>query len=420
MHRLILCSLILASFLLTPGLSLAGVYNLSESPAWPTWPLPLTFRQARLILNELRSTDDRVQNPDQPGPPRGSLREDYLKQFAVLQARQKSNALLGTLDRIDLSGCFIRLGHADKAIAVLEPYLNEMAPDDPARFLVFANLAMAYMNIELNRAIDYQDQALKAWPSIWAGWQPNQLAWYRRCERYFLRLLQSRKRENDANPGRWEKVDPLFPEIKFVGPGGQYEPGAIDPRMADKMPVEATDIVLQLLFWMPQDERLLWLFAEILNAQRDIISAAAIMNELVDTRRLGIPELRNHRKVLAQAAETLKAIAPTREEGNHLTSSLLWAFQPRSGLLPAVVGFAGNEALGGLPLFVQNMQPPADIRPQSNLLLFWRQMIVAFVAGSLVTILVRLQMAQWRRGFAVPTASEGPRPEQKGPSPQPS
>ncbi len=98
-----------------------------------------------------------------------------------------------------------RITGKDGAIELLEEEFLRNTPNvetDPARFLIYANLAMAYhLGNEPRRAENYQVMALEAWPDIWPGWQATQLAYYRRCERYFLTLLRSRLREEEAGTG---------------------------------------------------------------------------------------------------------------------------------------------------------------------------------------------------------------------------
>jgi tetratricopeptide (TPR) repeat protein len=401
MQRLLRSSLFVASILLVPGQSRAGIYNLSELPLWP---LPPNFK---LVLSELRNSADLPKNVDAPPRDPGPFRASYLKQFDQLDTRRKSKSMLGTLDYVDLSGCMIRLGRIAKkgeAIELLEEYQKEMPADDPARFLIYANLAMAYhLSGEPRRAIDYEEMALDAWPSIWAGWHPLQLATYRRCERYFLSLLRSRNREDAAGTrGRFESVDPLFPRVKFVGAGGQYEAGGIAPRFDDELPLEATEVVLQLIFWLPNDDRLWWLWAEVLNARRNIPLAAEIMIDLVDNRRLGnVQDLFRHRQVLTDAYQTLQAINKTPS----FASKLLWTVRPRGGLLAPGVGNEASEALALFPIWYEGQQSPQT--SAVRVLPDWRTIVVSFVAGCLVTVLVRLQMSQWRRHFPIhPDAEE--------------
>ena len=75
----------------------------------------------------------------------------------------------------------------------------------------------------------YQQQALKEWPSIWPGWSTAQLSLSRRADLYFLKLIESRRKESRAGTSRGgafsrtaTPLDPLFPDVRFVGPSGKY------------------------------------------------------------------------------------------------------------------------------------------------------------------------------------------------------
>ena len=70
---------------------------------------------------------------------------------------------------------------------------------------------------------------------------------------------------------REESLDNLFPRVRFVGPSGEYEPGLLAADQWTNLPADALTIVSQLVLWYPHDNRLYWLFAELLNTH----SAAA-------------------------------------------------------------------------------------------------------------------------------------------------
>src|SRR5260370_31808753 len=63
-----------------------------------------------------------------------------------------------------------------------------------------------------------------------------------------------------------ETVDPIFLDakgepIRFLNEKGEYEAGRIAAPDKDQMPRDSVEAVEQLLIWMPNDERLLWLLA---------------------------------------------------------------------------------------------------------------------------------------------------------------
>jgi hypothetical protein len=101
-------------------------------------------------------------------------------------------------------------------------------------------------------------------------------------------------------------VDELFP-VKFVGPGGQFEPGTIADAERAKLPADATAVVQQLLLWTPADTRLYWLLGELYNAKGDLAAADSIFEQCVWSRRYDNPALREHRRLVKEA---LAAQAP--------------------------------------------------------------------------------------------------------------
>jgi len=273
--------LILASLLTGGGAVQAGIYNTVDRPLLP---LPDELRPIRILLSDLRTIDDRAQNPDRPKPGSNSLRAMCLAYVDRLESMERIGGL-SRLDRIDLGAFRIQLGRFDKAIEVLEAGLKALPADDPARFLYLLNLAAAYQGLGLlERAISYQVDGIKAWPTVWFNWTEAQSNWYRRCERYYLTLLHLRDQEKVG--ARWETVDALFPGVHFVGANGEYEAGTIAPEYLDKLPTEAPYVVLQLLIWQPADDRLYWLLGELLNSRGQPGPAFEILTELVARRGL--------------------------------------------------------------------------------------------------------------------------------------
>jgi hypothetical protein len=400
--------------LLAGGPVHAGVYTTLEQPSLP---LPTDLKTVKFILGDLRMIDDRAQNPEKPAPS-NSPHEVYKRAVGDLRAKEKRNGGLDKFDLIDLSGCLIRLGKFSEAQEILEPFLRQLDEKDPARFLLLLNQAAAYHGMELmDRAINSQEEALKVWPDVWCGWGGDQNVWYRRCERYYLKLLQLRDRENKVRPGApWDQVDNLFPGIRFVGRGGKYEAGAIDPRMEDELPLGAHMVVLQLLLWLPADSRLYWLFGELLNARGDVVSAYSILDELVSARNLGnVQELFQHRRALRQPAEEARKVQEALERAPpnpRVQGALFWAALPRSTLAPGL-GNAANEAAH----FITNLHEVKQTPPPPAPLLEWRQIIVSFVAGALVALLVVLQVREWRRRvYSAPAEIEQPEREEPAPS----
>jgi tetratricopeptide (TPR) repeat protein len=146
-----------------------------------------------------------------------------------------------------------------------------------------------------------------------------------------------------------DNVDDLF-DVKFVGESGEYEAGTLAASEKAKLPADAIAIVQQLLVWLPDDARLLWLLGELYNANGDLDSALTVFNECMDARRFDTPKLRQHRQATMaaisdrQAAEAAiaeqKAIAEqqTAESAWRPNNVRLWI---AAGLaIPVVIGLA--------------------------------------------------------------------------------
>jgi tetratricopeptide (TPR) repeat protein len=385
----------------------AGVYSTEDTDPWP--PLrsfrqlqvvkaELGFDQFHLLLSDVRGAA--VELPNRLGrvlflvtaemQPQGdflpgrlvlSLQEAlphltretlgsrYLKRAAELEAKEKNGGWT-TEDRINLGFYYIRLVQPSKAIRVLTP----AASQDKPHFLALANLATAYeLAGVMDRAISYRQLALSAWPRQWEGWKTGQLYWYRRAEKYHLTLLKLRAREA---PGQEpDRVDALFPGVRFTGPDGSYAPGPISPDQWAELPDDALPIVYQLVLWRPLDDRLYWLFGELLNAQGDVESATRVLRELVtkyaQLQQSAPIELRRHANVLKNTPKTADVLLEEKpvQSGGTQTPSVT-AAGPEAGT-------ATNAQAGWLP--------------------DWRQVVVGFVAGVLLTLLGVWQLRESRR-----------------------
>jgi hypothetical protein len=371
----------------------AGVYVTVERPGLPP------ANQTKLPLSLLRGTRTaKGAPPAQSGTPRWF----YEHLAAALEAQEKEGTL-STLDRVNLGGCYLYMARYQDAIRVLEA-------GDRKHFLILANLAAAYHGIDqYDRAVAYQRQALDAWPEVWAGWPYWQMQWYRRVERFYLTLLQSRYREQvraGGRPAPVTAVDALFPKVRFVGPGGQYGAGAFAQEMLDELPTDALNVVLQLVFWLPYDDRVYWLFGELLNASGQVEAAYDVFDELFRARQMRAPELVRHRLVLRAAVDAIKV---WRQPGTQL--SLLCALAPP---VPGPINQASaawaaqfkpqpvaGPALGGGGTNVAAAPPPPNWLPD------WRTLGVGFGAGVIVAVLGALQVREWRRRRPAPPAATG-------------
>ena len=291
----------------------AGLYLPAVATQGPeissTGPKPLPFSQFRRdVLEDLL----RIGNPQ---PPESVARQKFLKSKDELQAKQR-RGLLSQEDQVNLSGYLIRLRLFQDAIDLL----TSVATRECRNFMIFSNLATAEQQVgHLERAISHLEQAEDVWPSEWPGMTPEQLRWYQHVERYQLRLLRQRWAEARRLGKPATGLDPLFTKdgqpIRYVGDSGRYEAGKIAAAEREKLPADALAILQQLLIWLPDDARLYWQMGEQLNATGDVSSAATVFDDCVWRRRLDDPELRQHRQIVAEAAQA-KSQEPDTETDN--------------------------------------------------------------------------------------------------------
>src|SRR5262249_20716272 len=163
--------------------------------------------------------------------------------------------------------------------------------------------------------------------------------------------------------------------VRCMGRGGKYVAGDIDVRMQDKLPPDATVLVEQFHLWLPHDNRLTWLLAELFNAQGNVEEAATM---LVNVRWQGVGgELHEHRTVLRDAAEKLAATKKPDE----------FEPQPATNTTPS------------------SKDAPADSGPVSWVP-DWPPLAVGLVAGFVSGMLVLLQLQQlFRRKRPAPSAA---------------
>jgi tetratricopeptide (TPR) repeat protein len=400
-------ALAVGAVLLPSGSLRAGLYNTAE-PAH--YPLPQSFPEFQSVRGDLMGVA-----VAQPGAP-NRLRNHYLEQVAALEAKGRTGTLT-VEDRVNLGAYYVRLLRFEEAVRVL----SAAEAQEPDNFMVLGNLATANYLADpqdparLDRAITEEEQALKAWPVVWAGLTADQLAWYRRAERVFLTLLQQRRQEVRLQPGRPpQTLDDLF-HVRFVGRSGEYEPGTLAADQTDALPIERVPLVSQLLLWLPFDNRLYWLLAELLNSQGDIESAVKIMDVLVATN-FNTPELWAHRKVLRQALPVAQELGG--ERGPVTKEWLLWALAPRQpGLAPGAgpllheVGWAaaferlrGTDTLAPAPVAASpggrtataDTAAPADKGQPASWMPDWRPFVVGLATGVVLTVLAGLQFRQSR------------------------
>ncbi len=336
-----------------------------------------------------------------------SLRGYFLRHRDALE-KEKATGVFSTVDLLNLSACYIRLGELNKAIRLLNS-----APDRK-HFLVQANLASAYFlrsqglqaeGEDLLLAHRCQEQALDAWPDVWASFNRGQLVRFRRCERTFLTLLEKRQEERSLrrNPGPVD-VDAIFPGFRLVGPGptGEYEAGALSPKVLDRLPIDAFNTVLQLVEWYPQDLRLYWLLGELLNVFGHVIPAEEIITEL-SASDLPFKDLPRHRRVLRAAAALLRELKIQSPSTKALLLGCLSSI-PNGNLLPPGVGAAARAVEVAVPMELARLieSPPQNLNappppPGPPLPFKWKDVLVGFASGFLFAALLGFQWQEWRR-----------------------
>jgi hypothetical protein len=391
------------------GPARAGVYTTEEF-----WPLPKRFNEFRQKWADYRA----AALPPAKDAPAEAPGVRYRRRVAELEARER-RGWLSLDDRINLGAYYIRLQQPQKAIQLLEGSARQ------GHFMVLANLASAYEQAGmLDRAYDYQSQALSSWPAGHPGWDTFQVNFYRKAEKYQQTLLQLRLEEARTLPParRGElRLDNLFPRLRFVGPGGQYQAGGIAAAQWGDMPGDAVALVEQLVLWSPFDERLLWLLGELLNANGDVAGAAAILKAVVEKQAgpdpssdpakasdqavkwtsPAPPELREHYHTLAAEVAAQEQMMP-KLFGRDLNLELRCAFAPRGMGLGA--GDLLQEACWSAIAISKSPPPapPAETKGATatpttgseSWIPNWRQLGVGFGAGALVALLLGMQFRQ--------------------------
>jgi tetratricopeptide (TPR) repeat protein len=293
------------ALLVVAGPVRAGLYN----PIRPTSPLVTgntvqsqPYEQLRAEVNALIVLGD---------PLRRKERQPLLDRRLQLLARGPS--ALSATEAAELGAIQWRLREGEAAVTVLK-----RAAADRTNFWVAANLGtILQAQGQLREAQDYLQSARDLFPDPWpAGATTGD--WFKVAEKYQLTLLRLRMREGfgrppGARPVPAADVDALFP-VKFVGPSGKYAAGRIADAEKAKLPADAVAVVQQLLLWFPEDTRLLWLLAELYNAQGDVEAASKLLDDCVWQRRYESPVLREHRRIVQEAYEAQAKAAPVIEE----------------------------------------------------------------------------------------------------------
>ncbi len=159
------------------------------------------------------------------------------------------------------------------------------------------------------RAFNYLDIANEERaPAALPGLTAEQLAWQLKLNRGpLLKLFQLRVKEARGAKAvpEDELPDDLF-GVKFVNAAGEYEPGALAPEQAAKLPPDALAVVQQLVLWFPYDARLFWLLGELYAAKGEVLAAQKVMDELVGSMTYSNRKtLMAHREVVARKVKEL-------------------------------------------------------------------------------------------------------------------
>ncbi|MFO0845870.1 MAG: hypothetical protein U0797_26390 [Gemmataceae bacterium] len=388
----------------------AGVYNLEE-------------RIRRVNTDGVRGLVLELRAAALPSPKGGLTPEHFKSQVLAEAARLEllnRDGLLTTIDRVNLSACYLRLNRVPDALRLL-------SGGDKDHFLIQSNLAAAYfLSGEPAMAVRYQVKALESWPEAFFAWDEGQRQRYRSCELALLRLYSARADEARRGPARDNlEVDPVFPGVRYVGPSGAFEAGSLAPEMSDRLPGNAVDVLTQLAVWFPTDMRLYWQLGQLLGAVGSIDQARGVAVELVEAGMgrtfKGLPQ---QRRALLDAAGGYKALFDSTSAASR--GQLLATLQllPRPLFAPPGIGDAAYAAgcAAAVPAAIYASQPsipqfdsppggdPGPTAPVFNFV----HMAVSFGFGLLVAALAGLQFQEWRRRRQLAQASFNHQPHQEG------
>lgn len=383
MLRILIVSLVLTTS------SRAGIYFGDAAP-----PVPR--------LSAIRS--DILQSRAAAAVPTGPLDPDSPRaRFQSLARRLEIAQDFGpfsTSDLVSLSACYLYLGRPTDAIRLLQR-------GDRTHFLVRANLATAYFLIgHYDLAHRYQSQLLRDWPQVAASWSSDDLVRCRVAERAFERLIVHRADEMRRGVNRDLPLDPIFPGFVVESPDGDYEAGVLSPTVRDRLPSDAALTLLQLLLWLPADQRLYWQMGEMLAALGQVELGSVFLEDLVNAG-LDFKGLRRHRKVLKEAAEALR-ILKLAPNAVFLRGSIVLVGP--SALPPGISGHVWAGSAFTAPIVVNAFQRDEDAAPTTVLVesvpsptlpFNWRHIAVSFAFGFLVAALLGFQLQEWRRRAAL-------------------
>jgi hypothetical protein len=293
----------------------AGIYTPNEPFLFELdekgFAKPIQFAGGfNLIRSELREI---AIPPKNPGDPPNAHRQEVLDRVKRLEA--KVAAKLDESELAILTADLIRLNDDRAATNILQPRSVR------GGFMVYMHMARARAGQgDWQDAIERERIALPDFPTTYGRYAKPQLAWLKRVEReYYLPFLSRRADESRGGRGRLssrvEEPDELFPTVpaprkpenplRFVGPEGKYMAGGIADGERAKLPPDALAIIQQLVLWHPFDGRLYWLLGELYNAEGDVETAFAILDECTNAMAITNETIKDHRRILKSAAEAM-------------------------------------------------------------------------------------------------------------------
>jgi hypothetical protein len=295
-----LVSAALLALLLLPAPLRAGLHYSGESFA----ELPSRWRGFLLDHRALRTAAVKPAR----GSPAGPVRARYEREAARL-ARLATGRKLSADEAADLGALYVRLGEVGRALEVLRPAQRA----HPAHYRLVANLGTAWqLHGELTQAAACLEQAARLAPGQ-----------YQKAEQLHLKLVRLRARAPRGARG----LDNLF-GVRYVGPGGKYEPGRLAEAQRKALPAGAVAQAQLLALWLPADARLLWQLGELAGAHGDVATSAAILDGCVTEFGLRGAELQAHRRALRAAADERARTGDRPGKAEHSRHAL--PIKPRS------------------------------------------------------------------------------------------
>jgi len=385
-------SIIVLLFGIAPS-AYAGYYSTIDPPADTRWnrDYDRVFKNVLLDLGNIGAKEVKQESP---------IRDRYI--LIETLGRDGTANLKSWEQKLDYSTVLIRRGKAYEATQVLQPLTKEQ----PKNFLVWSHLATAYFlsnNPDFRgKAVDTMDQALSLWPENMDQVDLQhkkflqqctlgsdvELDRFKRIETFFRKLMRSRLREERFAKQKKpvdDGVDPIFvdetskedvkPPVSFLNEEGKFEVGRIAKVEKAKLPGDAAEIVMQLLIWMPTDQRLKWLLGEVLNASVMDCKPGDERNDMIRSVHRVFKEMDSFEAPPPYGAKAIKAQADT-------LAKAVAALPPPRELDPARFGLDKDKDL-----------PSTTAAPFD----WWRTLGVGFLTGLAVGMFAVWQIQEYRR-----------------------